>query len=84
MKVGFKKTKKGFEYTGELTECIDYAEKRLIQLEQNLPYITKRSLEEQKRYDTLKRSIEKEIQERLFDIEENENKGKGTENERNN
>ena len=94
MKVGFKKTKKGFEYTGDLNDCIYYAEKRLIQLEQNLPYITKRFLEEQKRYDTLKRSIEnckrfiivakKEIQERLFDIEENENKGKGTENERNN
>ena len=58
MKVGFKKTKKGFEYTGDLNDCIYYAEKRLIQLEQNLPYVTKRFLEEQKRYDTLKRSIE--------------------------
>ena len=93
MKVGFRKTRTGFEYTGDLGECIDYAKKKLLQHEQNLPYITKRFLEEQKRYDTLKRSIEnckrfiivakKEIQERLFDIEENENKGKGTENERN-
>ena len=93
MKVGFRKTRTGFEYTGDLGECIDYAKKKLLQHEQNLPYITKRFLEEQKRYDTLKRSIEncklfiasaeEEIHKRLFDIEleENENKGKGNENE---
>ena len=93
MKVGFRKTRTGFEYTGDLGECIDYAKKKLLQHEQNLPYISKRFLEEQKRYDTLKRSIEncklfiasaeEEIHKRLFDIEleENENKGKGNENE---
>ena len=93
MKVGFRKTRTGFEYTGDLGECVDYAKKKLLQHEQNLPYITKRFLEEQKRYDTLKRSIEncklfiasaeEEIHKRLFDIEleENENKGKGNENE---
>ena len=93
MKVGFRKTRTGFEYTGDLGECIDYAKKKLLQHEQNLPYITKRFLEEQKRYDTLKRSIEncklfiasaeEEIHKRLFDIEleESENKGKGNENE---
>ena len=93
MKVGFRKTRTGFEYTGDLSECIEYAKKKLLQHEQNLPYVTKRFLEEQKRYDTLKRSIEncklfiasaeEEIHKRLFDIEleENENKGKGNENE---
>lgn len=95
MKVGFRKTRNGFEYTGDLSECIDYAKKKLLQHEQNLPYISQRFLEEQKRFDTLKRSMEncklfiasaeEEIKKRLFDIEleENETKGQGKEDEYN-
>lgn len=95
MKVGFRKTRNGFEYTGDLSECIDYAKKKLLQHEQNLPYISQRFLEEQKRFDTLKRSMEncklfiasaeEEIKKRLFDIEleENDTKGQGKEDEYN-
>ena len=77
MKVGFKKTKNGFEYTGDLCECIEYAENKLLQLNQKLPYISKRFLDEKKRFDTLQRSIENcnrfinlarnEIERRIFE-----------------
>lgn len=76
-KLSFKRTKNGFDYTGDLEDVLEYAEICLLQYSQSLPYVTRRFLEEKKRIDTLKRNMKKcadfikfardEIEERIFD-----------------
>ena len=92
MKASWRKTKNGYVIKGDLSDCIEVAESKLLILQQELPYISRRFLEEKRRYDTIKKSIEdcrlfiasakNELKRRIF--EENENKGQGTENERSN
>lgn len=83
-KVSYRKTKDGYVITGDLCECIEMAESKLLILQQELPYISRRFLEEKRRFDTLKKSIDdcklfivtakNELKRRVFE-EENENKG---------
>lgn len=94
-KCGFRKTKNGFGFYGDLSDCIAVAEKRVLQLQKNLPYITKRFVEEERRFKALKNSIqnasdfivvakseiEKRAKEKIQEFEEEKEKVKVTKNE---
>lgn len=84
MSASYRKTKNGYVITkGTLDECIEQAESKLIKLELELPYVSRRFLEEKTRFDNLKKSItdcklfiasaNNELKKRIF--EDNENKG---------
>ena len=84
MKASYRKTKNGYVITkGTLDECIEQAESKLIKLQLELPYVSRRFLEEKTRFDNLKKSItdcklfiasaNNELKKRIF--EDNESKG---------
>lgn len=48
-KCGFSKTKDGFGYYGNLSDCITKAKEKLVKLEKETPYIERRFEEEKRR-----------------------------------
>ncbi|MBQ7352750.1 MAG: hypothetical protein IJW54_01975 [Clostridia bacterium] len=48
-KCGFRKTKDGFEYWGDLSECVEKAKEKIRRLETESGYILRRFTEEEKR-----------------------------------
>lgn len=48
-KCGFRKTKDGFEYWGDLSECVEKAKEKIRRLETESDYILRRFTEEEKR-----------------------------------
>ena len=48
---GYKKTKTGFSYYGDLKRCILFAKENIQKLENETPYIVRRYEEEKKRKD---------------------------------
>ena len=55
---GFRKTKNGFSYYGDLSDCLALAKKKLLSLEKNTSYIERRYKDEKRRYDSHCNSIE--------------------------
>jgi hypothetical protein len=50
-KNSFKRTKSGFNYSGDLTECIAAARAKIERLKKDTPYIVRRFTDEKKRYN---------------------------------
>ena len=54
MKASYRKTKNGYVITkGTLDECIEQAESKLIKLQLELPYVSRRFLEEKAKNPTI-------------------------------
>lgn len=50
-KCGFRKTKDGFRYYGNLEDCLAKAKEKVAKLEKETPYIERRFKEEEQRFD---------------------------------
>lgn len=57
-KCGFKKTKTGFGFYGEVDDCISLSETRLHKLKQSTPYLTQRYDDEKRRFERHCRAVE--------------------------
>lgn len=58
MATTFKKTKHGFSYCGNLDECIEVARRKIGRLQTETVYITRRYVEEKRRYEAHFKAIE--------------------------
>lgn len=56
-KCGFRKDKTGFSYYGDLHDCLEYAKSKLAKLKLDTAYISRRYIEEKRKFDAHNKAI---------------------------